>query len=242
MEESLVRLEPSSIPVGLHALFNRLERHRSGGQQADEFIEEVFHTMKEDLGLLGVLVYGERRDGFELRRRVGEGFEALDRVPGRRVVVRGPRSCSTASTSSRTRTTTTPRRASASSRAGPSAAVVVGRRPKRYVLFFFASTDGWVREELDFALNTVRAALGSPARGARAPGSLEQAAEIQQSLLLEEPPAFAGLRPGRASCPAEEVGGDFFDFVRLRRGHAGPRPSATPAGTACPRRCSCATW
>ena len=77
MEENLVRPAPTSIPQGLHALFNRLERHRPDGQRTDDFIEEVFHTLKEDLGLRGVLVYSERRDGFELRKRVGEGVEAL---------------------------------------------------------------------------------------------------------------------------------------------------------------------
>jgi sigma-B regulation protein RsbU (phosphoserine phosphatase) len=90
--------------------------------------------------------------------------------------------------------------------------VVVGRRPKRYVLFFLLS-EGWGREELDFTLNTARAALGSRLMEDRALGSLEQAAEIQQSLLLEEPPPFPGFELAARSRPAEEVGGDFFDFA-----------------------------
>jgi sigma-B regulation protein RsbU (phosphoserine phosphatase) len=47
----------------------------------------------------------------------------------------------------------------------------------------------------------------------RALGSLEQAAEIQQSLLVEEPPSFPGFELAARSRPAEEVGGDFFDFA-----------------------------
>ena len=90
--------------------------------------------------------------------------------------------------------------------------MVVGHRPKRYVLFFLLA-DGWGREELDFTLNTVRAALGSRLMEDRALGSLEQAAEIQQSLLLEEPPPFPGFELAARSRPAEEVGGDFFDFA-----------------------------
>ena len=68
MEETFVRTEASSIPQGLHGLFNKLERHRPDGRQPDDFIEEVFHTLRDELGLSGVSVYGERRDGFEPRR------------------------------------------------------------------------------------------------------------------------------------------------------------------------------
>jgi sigma-B regulation protein RsbU (phosphoserine phosphatase) len=44
-------------------------------------------------------------------------------------------------------------------------------------------------------------------------GGLTEAARIQQSLLVEEPPPFAGYDIAARSVPAEEVGGDFFDFL-----------------------------
>jgi sigma-B regulation protein RsbU (phosphoserine phosphatase) len=44
-------------------------------------------------------------------------------------------------------------------------------------------------------------------------GSLREAAEIQQSLLVEEAPEFPGFDIACRSIPAEEVGGDFFDFL-----------------------------
>jgi sigma-B regulation protein RsbU (phosphoserine phosphatase) len=88
----------------------------------------------------------------------------------------------------------------------------VGRRPKRHAIVFLLG-DGWVREELDFALNTVRAALGSRLTDERVRGSVREAAEIQQSLLLEEPPEFPGFDIACRSIPAEEVGGDFYDFL-----------------------------
>jgi sigma-B regulation protein RsbU (phosphoserine phosphatase) len=89
--------------------------------------------------------------------------------------------------------------------------VVVGVRPSRHVLWF-ALRRGWVREELDFALNTIRAALGSRLADERVRGSFRQAAQIQQSLLLDEPPAFPGFELAARSVAAEEVGGDFYDF------------------------------
>jgi sigma-B regulation protein RsbU (phosphoserine phosphatase) len=96
--------------------------------------------------------------------------------------------------------------------AGDAAAILVGRRPRRHALFFLLA-DGWNREELDFALNTVRASLGARLIEERLRGSLREAAEIQQSLLVEEAPEFAGFEIACRSIPAEEVGGDFFDFV-----------------------------
>jgi sigma-B regulation protein RsbU (phosphoserine phosphatase) len=91
------------------------------------------------------------------------------------------------------------------------AALVVGRRPSRHVIFFLLADD-WILEEVDFTLNTVRAALGSRLLDARTQGTFREAAEIQQSLLLEEPPDFPGFETACRSIPAEEVGGDFFDF------------------------------
>ena len=75
--------------------------------------------------------------------------------------------------------------------------------------------DGWQLEELDFALNTIRASLDARLVDARVRGSFREAAEIQQSLLVEEPPAFAGYELAARSVPAEEVGGDFYDFYDL---------------------------
>ena len=46
-------------------------------------------------------------------------------------------------------------------------------------------------------------------------GSFAEAAEIQQSLLVEEPPDFPGYDIACRSVPADEVGGDFYDFHDL---------------------------
>ena len=101
------------------------------------------------------------------------------------------------------------------------AALIVGQRPLRFA-FFFLLADGWQREELDFALNTVRAALDARLVDARVRGSFREAAEIQQSLLVEEPPHFPGYDIAARSIAAEEVGGDFYDFHDLGDGHARP--------------------
>ena len=210
MEENLVRLEPGSVPQGLHGLFNRLERQRS--QPGGDFFEEVFHAVRDDLGLKGLLVYGERRDGFELSHRIGEGAEARAEliepswppvafVLRHRVYIFDPEEPDSPS-------------AFGILPGGPAAGVVVGRRPYRRLLFF-ALDWSWERERVDFALNVLRAALGLHALEERVRLSYRQVAEIQESLLREAAPRLGGWDIAFRSIPAEEVGGDFCDFIHV---------------------------
>jgi len=209
MEENLVRLEPGSVPQGLHGLFNRLERR---SQQGSDFIEEVFLAVREDLGLRGLLVYGERRDGFELSHRVGEAEALAERIqpswPPVAFVLRH-----------RVYIFADPEEPDSPSAfgilpGGPAAGVVVGRRPYRRLLFF-ALDWSWERERVDFALNVLRAALGLHALEERVRLSYRQVAEIQESLLREAAPRLSGWDIAFRSIPAEEVGGDFCDFIHV---------------------------
>jgi sigma-B regulation protein RsbU (phosphoserine phosphatase) len=194
----------------LDALFGTLDPKRPPQRALESFLEDAFRTLHEDLRLRAGLLYAEQRDGFALAKVVGDTenpvAETLDpsKAPlslifRHRVYIFSDPNAE----GSPQRLGLLPRRAAA--------ALVVGRRPNRHV-FFFLLADGWVLEEVDFTLNTVRAALGSRLLDARAQGTFREAAEIQQSLLLEEPPDFPGYEIACRSVPAEEVGGDFFDF------------------------------
>jgi phosphoserine phosphatase RsbU/P len=205
------RLEAKLLYRRLDSLFGALDSELPPRRLMESFLEDAFETLRADLRLQAGVLYEEGRDSFSLLKTVGrlerapaDGFEAALR-PVALVLQHGVYIFADPdSEDAPTRHGLVPRR--------PAAAVVVGRRPKRFILFFLLA-DGWAREELDFTLNTVRAALGSRLMEDRALGSLEQAAEIQQSLLLEEPPSFAGFDLAAHSRPAEEVGGDFFDFA-----------------------------
>jgi sigma-B regulation protein RsbU (phosphoserine phosphatase) len=50
---------------------------------------------------------------------------------------------------------------------------------------------------------------------------LELAHKVQKSLLPQSPPEIPGLQVAAYSQPAEIVGGDYFDFFRLRHGNHG---------------------
>jgi phosphoserine phosphatase RsbU/P len=205
------RLDAKPLYRRLDALFGGLDSGRSQRELVTSFIEDCLRKLGEDLRLRAAILYGERRDDFERLAQLGEtadqAAETLDpslaplqSVFRHRVYIFPDPEAD----GSPYRTGWLP--------ASAAAAVVVGRRPARYVLVFLLA-EGWQREELDFALNTIRAALGSRMVDERVRGSFREAAEIQQSLLVEEAPDFPGFELACRSVPAEEVGGDFFDFL-----------------------------
>jgi sigma-B regulation protein RsbU (phosphoserine phosphatase) len=204
------RLDAKLLYRRLDSLFADVDGHPR--QRAMEtFLEDVFRALRDDLRLQAGLLYAPRRDDLELIGSVGDlrGLappETIDPalVPLQLVFRHGVYIFAD------------PGHDDAPSRfgllpPGASAGVAIGRRPDRYVIFLLLAP-GWVREELDFALNTVRAALGSRLVDERLRGGLTEAARIQESLLMEEPPAFGGYDIAASSVPAEEVGGDFYDF------------------------------
>ena len=197
----------------LDALFGGFKTRRAQPKLVEAFLEDCFANLRDDLRLKAGLLFAERRDGFVLVKAVGEPgtpiTEALDaaqsplaEVVRHRVYVFADPDAGNA-----------PYHRGLLARAA-TAALVVGQRPQRFA-FFFLLADGWVLEELDFALNTIRAALDARLVDARVRGSFREAAEIQQSLLVEEPPEFPGFQIAARSLAAEEVGGDFYDFHDL---------------------------
>ena len=91
------------------------------------------------------------------------------------------------------------------------AAFIVHNPEKRWI-FMFTLTSDWVREEVEFYLNAVRAQLNFQLHSEAMKNDMQQAALIQQSLLPSIPPDIAGYEIAGRSYPAEVVGGDFFDF------------------------------
>lgn len=203
----------------LDALFGSLKKGRSQPKLVETFLEEAFSSLKDDLRLRAGLVYAERRDNFVLARATGDAVsptaETLD--AGQPPIAELARH--------RVYIWSAPDAEGAPQRLGllpktALAGLIVGQRPQRYAIVFVLA-DGWQLEELDFALNTIRASLDARLVDARVRGSFKEATEIQQSLLVEEPPAFAGYALAARSVPAEEVGGDFYDFYDLGEGTLG---------------------
>jgi phosphoserine phosphatase RsbU/P len=212
IEPGPAKLEAKLLYRRLDRLFGAWERARPQGELLEAFVDELFATLKDDLRIRAAFLYAEKRDGFELVKKLGETSggvvaETLDPSSAPLSLIFKHRVYIFAdpdAEGSPYRLELLPRSASAG--------ILVGKRPDRHV-FFFLLGEGWVREEVDFALNTVRAALTSRLIEERVRGTFEEAAEIQQSLLMEEAPDFSGYEIACRSVPAEEVGGDFFDFM-----------------------------
>jgi phosphoserine phosphatase RsbU/P len=206
------RLEAKLLYRRLDRLFGAWDRARPQGELLEVFVDEFVAALKDDLRIRAGFLYAERRDGFELIKKVGDTSggviaEQLDTNSAPLNLIFKHRVYIFADPDA----DGTPYRLELLPRSA-STGILVGKRPDRHV-FFFLLNEGWVREELDFALNTVRAALTSRLIEERVRGTFEEAAEIQQSLLLEEAPDFSGYEIACRSIPAEEVGGDFFDFM-----------------------------
>jgi sigma-B regulation protein RsbU (phosphoserine phosphatase) len=91
-----------------------------------------------------------------------------------------------------------------------SAALVVGSDIR--CILGFGLQGEWDRDELDFALNTIRNAINHRLAVQTLENDLEQAADIQRSLLPLEFPHFPGYELAARSVEAASVGGDFYDF------------------------------
>jgi len=92
-----------------------------------------------------------------------------------------------------------------------SAAFLVGGEPAH--IFAYGLRPGWQRDDLDFALNTLRNAIELRVTVYGLQTDIEQAAEIQRTLLPESPPELHGFSVAARSIPATRVGGDFYDFL-----------------------------
>lgn len=82
-------------------------------------------------------------------------------------------------------------------------------------IFVFDLKNGWSKEEVTFCLNAVRAAINHRLFSEAIKSELEQAAQIQQSLLPIKAPPQRLYDIAARSQPAKIVGGDFYDFFQF---------------------------
>jgi sigma-B regulation protein RsbU (phosphoserine phosphatase) len=91
-----------------------------------------------------------------------------------------------------------------------SAAVLIESRPRS--ILAFGLRPGSSRDRLEFGLKAIQSTLHHRLRWESVSLSMQQTLEIQQGLLPQERPEFAGYDISAVSLAAELVGGDFFDL------------------------------
>jgi serine phosphatase RsbU (regulator of sigma subunit) len=89
------------------------------------------------------------------------------------------------------------------------------RSPSNEWIFVFELKSGWIREEIELCLNAIRTSLNYRLTSESVKNELEQAVQIQQSLLPSIPPIIPGYQIAAKSQPAELVGGDLYDYYSL---------------------------
>lgn len=94
-----------------------------------------------------------------------------------------------------------------------SVALVFGENDES--LMAFRLRKGWDRETLEFSLNTIRSTVNYSSSTRRFTADLEEAYEIQRSLLPMGDPIFEGFEIAGRSVAAELVGGDLYDYQLL---------------------------
>jgi serine phosphatase RsbU (regulator of sigma subunit) len=90
------------------------------------------------------------------------------------------------------------------------AAIAVG--DENYILSFNVAPD-LSREAILFSLNLVRYAINQKLRTLRYESLIVEAQRIQQSILPQRVPQYAGYDIWGRTVPAEIVSGDFYDFI-----------------------------
>jgi sigma-B regulation protein RsbU (phosphoserine phosphatase) len=103
----------------------------------------------------------------------------------------------------------------------PCAVAFAVQRSKEKWLIFFDLISGWRKDEILFYINTIRLALNHRLLTESVDSDMQQAAQIQQSLIPEQAPAMDDYQIHAYSQQAEYVGGDFYDFYQLDYGILG---------------------
>jgi hypothetical protein len=103
---------------------------------------------------------------------------------------------------------------------GVPAAIMV-HSPEQQWLFVFRLGAGWIREEVSLFLNAVRMSINYRLFSEIIGGRLEQAVQIQKSLLPREALGVKGYQIYGRSQPAELVGGDLYDYFEYQEGNFG---------------------
>lgn len=92
------------------------------------------------------------------------------------------------------------------------AAIAVG--DEDYILSFSVLPRS-SRDDILFSLNLIRYSINQKLRADRYVGLIAEAQRIQQSILPQRVPAYAGFEIFGRTVPAEIISGDFYDFIPI---------------------------
>ena len=200
-------------------LFRKIERNlrtieRSNDLLATlaEILRRLVDDFQDDLGLVGGRIYDKKGPHYLLKREYPKPRAPKDyKIPAtyppiRELVERGYvySRLGDAGVDSRIEATLGVKRF---------AAIGIGETCRQIVAFTLRENSD--PEQVGHTLNTIRHAINLKLRSEKFADRFAEARAIQLSLLPAAAPSFGDYDIFAASIPAEEVGGDLYDFIRV---------------------------
>lgn len=203
-------LEPKVFYRDFDSLLKQIRHQKTDKNYLSSIFEAVRQNFAEAIKLGHIRLYEERTDAFVFVRdfEIADGPDFIDRIPVDDEAVQSVlRNGSFIFDEQRTAFL---KSSSKDYHATPAAIVI--RSPEKRWIAVFELLDGWQREEVIFSLNAIRTAINQRLLSEAVNSELEQAAQIQRSLLPQQPPEIPGYDIAFRTQPTEIVGGDFYDF------------------------------
>jgi hypothetical protein len=204
-------LEPKTFYRKLDFILNRIGREKSGSDFLFIIVKELENTFSNDLRIGNGRVYKEEEaeyiliyshPGENLAESIPQDSPAIQSILRFKSFIFDDQTQNNELISKGDGEYSVP------------AALTVSNPSDRWIMAFDLMS-GWIREEIEFCLNAVRAALNYRLYSEAFKNEMEQAAYIQQSLLPSIVPKISGWEIAGHSIPAEIVGGDLYDFYEF---------------------------
>ncbi|HZN56049.1 MAG TPA: PP2C family protein-serine/threonine phosphatase [Candidatus Polarisedimenticolaceae bacterium] len=202
-------------------LFRKIERNLRTIERSNDLLATLFEILRrlvddfqDDVGLVGGRIYERTGAAYVLKREYPE-----DRAPrGFRVpATYGPiqELLERGYVYSRLGDTGVDAKIESAIGVKRFAAIGIGEHCRQVVAFTLKEDSD--SEEVGHTLNTIRHAINLKLRSEKFADRFAEARAIQLSLLPPAAPPFADYDIAGASVPAEEVGGDLYDFILVGR-------------------------
>jgi len=206
-------IEPKDFYRKLDSLLSKIGQEKSGKDFLFTIVKELEKTFGKDLGISNGYIYEKNGDQFILISSPEE-LESLNIALELAITSDAVQLI----LNSKTYIFDDPkvsidRRIGASKEYAIPAAITVHSQDNRWI-FVFELKSGWIREEIEFCLNAVRTNLNYRLFSESVKSELDQAVEIQKSLLPTSSPSIPGYQIAGQSRPAELVGGDLYDYFQ----------------------------
>jgi sigma-B regulation protein RsbU (phosphoserine phosphatase) len=216
LEEDLV--EPKIFYRKLDFMLNTIGNETKGKDFLFVIVSRLESTFGKDLNFINGRIYEEYEGGYELATNTNgqnniSSHIASDSVPLQSLL---KNKCYIFND----QTFTIDRKIKANKDYTIAAALTV-ESPDNKWLFIFDLKSGWIREEIEFCFNAVRTVLNFRLYSEAVKNEMQQASNIQKSLLPSSFPQPQGYQIAGRTQPAELVGGDLYDFYNFNQNSFG---------------------